>query len=426
MSTTKFSNPTQYGTRKIQIDGEDIIGLFYSLEIFENIYSPIITGTISIFDTDGAGFIEKEEIEFIEDIEFEFINANEEILEFKGKLNGLKNETVKGHKKIYAIDFTSETMRKNETTFVTKKYSNQKPGEIVEEMVEKLGGEIDKKDNDGQPMSFVSGRRRPCDVIGYVLTHGVTQESKVSDKEKSQSEKAEGTTGYLFWETLDGFRFGSVDGVNKGELGERHEDFKTQLQNKNLTMEETMNGIIDYEFKEIGDYQSKLRSGAFKSNVITFDMDKGLYKEHTYEPVVDFTATKKQLEAMGDFPTRTMWKPISNERFELNCSAADPNTHDQSKKYLAQNNVRQNTFNDQTGSIVLPPQYKIRSGDTIDIKISKVKSTTDTEGGYDKKHSGRYLIKQVGHHITSDGRAYTKISTCRTTVQQNDNTSEKS
>ena len=426
MSETTFSTPTQYKIKTITIDGEDIVGLFYFLDIFENIFSPIITGTLGILDTDGAGFIEKEEIEFIEDVEFEFENANGDALVFKGKLNGLKNESIKGQKKVYAIDFTSEAMRKNETTFITKRYKNTKPSEIIKEMAEKLGTKIDKTGNEGMPMSFVSGRRRPCDVIGYVLTHGVTQESKVSESEKSQKEKTEGTTGYLFWETLDGFRFGSVDKINKGDLGEEHKDFKTQLQNKSLPMEETMKGIIDYDFKQIGDYQSKLRTGAFKSNVITFDMDKGLYKENIYDPVVDFTATEKQLKEMGDFPTRTMWKPISNERFELNCSAADPNTHDQSKKYLAQNNARQNTFNDQMGTMTLPPQFNFRAGDTINCKIGKVKSEIDTEGGYDKKHSGRYLIRQVGHHITFDGRAYTKISTCRTTVQQNDNTSEKS
>ena len=90
MSTTTFSVPTQYSTKTIKIDGEDVVGLFFSLEIYENIYSPIITGTIGIIDSDGAGFIEKEEIEFIEDLEIEFENASGDTLEFKGKLNGLK------------------------------------------------------------------------------------------------------------------------------------------------------------------------------------------------------------------------------------------------------------------------------------------------------------------------------------------------
>ena len=425
MSTTNFSNPTEYRTQTIKIAGEDVVGLFFSLSIFENIYSPIITGTIGIIDSDGAGFIEKEEIEFIEDIELEFENANGEILEFKGKLNGLKNETIKGQKKIYAIDFTSETMRKNETKFITKKFNNVTPGDIVDEMVEELGGKMDKSGGDGMPMSFVSGRRRPCDVVGYVLTHGVTQDSESTDSGKSQSETTKGSTGFLFWETLGGYKFGSVDAVNKGDLGENHTDYATQLQNRSLSMEETMKGIIDYKFDQIGDYQSKLRSGAFKNRVITFDMDKGLYKEFTYEPKVDFTGTKKQLEEI-EFPTRTMWKPYTNERFQNECDKAPDGVWDQSKEYLAQNAVRQNTFNDQTGSMTLPPSFKMRAGDTIEVKIGKVKSEIQTEGGYDKKHSGRYLIRQVGHHITSDGRAYTKISTVRSTVQQNDNTSEKS
>ena len=92
MTESTFGNPAQYQTTELKIEDEDIRGLFVSLSIFENIYSPLVTGELVIQDTDGAGFIEENGIEFIEPITIKMKNANGDVLEFEGVLNKLKNE----------------------------------------------------------------------------------------------------------------------------------------------------------------------------------------------------------------------------------------------------------------------------------------------------------------------------------------------
>ena len=62
MSQTTFDNPTQFETTEIKIDGQDVRGIFRSVQIFEDIYRPCITGNIVIRDSDGAGFIEQNDI----------------------------------------------------------------------------------------------------------------------------------------------------------------------------------------------------------------------------------------------------------------------------------------------------------------------------------------------------------------------------
>ena len=131
--------------------------------------------------------------------------------------------------------------------------------------------------------------------------------------------------------------------------------------------------------------------------------------------------TEKQKEAVK-FPTRYLWKPYTNEKFMSGCDKAQPNTGDQSRLCLSQNITRQNTFDDQLGEFTLPPHFEMSAGDTIDVKLSKVES--EKEGGYDEKHSGKYVIKALGHHFTVDGRAYTKIATIRSTTQQDEEQSQ--
>ena len=127
MASNNFVDPTDYQVDSITIDGIDVVGLFFSISIFENIYSPVITGSIIIMDSDGARFIEDNNIEFIEPVTFSFKNAANQTLEFEGILNGLRNEEVKNAKKIYTIDFTSISVRENEKKFITKSFKDQAP-----------------------------------------------------------------------------------------------------------------------------------------------------------------------------------------------------------------------------------------------------------------------------------------------------------
>jgi hypothetical protein len=413
--SSNFSHPTQYEIGLVNIDGKDCVGMLQMASIYENIYSPVITGSVVLLDTDGNDFIGNNQIEGSEEIELEFTNADGEVMEFSGVLNGLRNKAVKNQSTLYTFDFTSQQVRENESNFITKKFNNVGPQDVVSEMIEKLGGETDKVSGQGLPMSFLGARKRPTDVIKYVLTHGVSQGSSSTEKGKSQKEESKGTTGFACWQTLDGYRFCSIDDILKGEGGNNAGTFTHRMQNHGLSMQEAMESVLDYDFKQIGDIQSKMRSGAFKNINISFDMDKGLYKEFEYNDDKNMTEKQKKIATKA---TRIMCKPFINERFENSCTKANDNYWDQSRRYLAQNTVRQNTFADQFGSFTLPPKLKVRAGDTVEIKIPKVES--EKGGGYNEKHSGQYVIKQVGHHFMNDGKAYTKIETIRSTTQQDD------
>lgn len=425
MSDNRFSLPTQYVVDDIKIDGKGVTGLFLSLSIFENIFIPAVTGEIMLLDSDGAGFLEKEGIEFFEDFTFTMRNALDETLTFDGHLNGLKGESVKESKRVYTIEFVSKQVRENEQNFVTKRFKDVQPEEIINEMLQdKLKVENINNTAQGKPMSFLGSRRKPLDIVKYVLTHGVSVGSNTASagfKEdgKPQNDEVKGMTGFLCWETIDEYRVATIDQVLAGEVGEQHKGLKRQLQNKGLSMKETMNGIIDYEFPRLADTQSKLRSGAFKNTVISFDMDKGTYTEYTYED--DKHMTEKQKKVFGK-TSRYIFKPYQNERFSNECDKEKENVGDQSREYLSQNNIRQNTFDDQLGEFTLPPLFKIHAGDLIEVKLSKIES--EKGGGYDEKHSGNYICKGVAHHFFVEAEGYTRISTIRSTTQQNDSESQ--
>ena len=163
----------------VTIDGVDVLGMFVSIEIFENIFIGGVTGSIVLMDNDGVSFIEKQNLEFSEDISFNFVNAAGVEINFEGQMNGLRNEQTSQQIKMYTIDFTSKQVRKNEMLFINRAFTKELPEEIVRDMVEnKLGGELilGKNANQGERMTWVAGNRKPIDVIRYVLNHAVTND----------------------------------------------------------------------------------------------------------------------------------------------------------------------------------------------------------------------------------------------------------
>ena len=137
--------------------------------------------------------------------------------------------------------------------------------------------------------------------------------------------------------------------------------------------------------------------------------------------------TDKQKEAFGEEGTvsRFYSKPNDNQRFTNNCQKAQPLHGDQSRAYLGTTSGGQNTLSDQTGHFTLYPSFQMKAGDTFQCQVNKIKGER-ASGGPDMKHSGRYVIQAVGHHLFNDGKAYTRIKTLRSTIQQDQSSSSKS
>lgn len=416
MSSSQLDQPAKVKMVEILVNGEDIIGLFVNIEIFENIFIGGVTGSITIMDTDSQNFIEKNKIEFIEDISFTFINANDVELKFEGVMNGLRNEIVKNQKKIYVIDFTSKSVRKNEMTFVNKAFRDVLPQEIVKEMVENLDSELITGNNNtnAEPMTWVSGNRKPLDVIKYVLNHAI---SKDGDPQYNTSEEtSSGSSGFLCWETLDGYRFCSMNNlIKEGNFSETHENYANYIANMPSGKEIKTKTIMAYEFPKIGDYFEKLRSGSVKSNHVSYNMDTGEYSNFDYQATVKEVTEKVLEKTIGS--TRTISRMFNNEKFNNTCEKEKADVGDQSRMYLSQTINKQNTFCDTHGRITLPAQYNIRAGDLIEIEIYKIQFK-DTDREPQKKHSGKYLISQVGHHFFRNGYSYTKLALIRTNTEQ--------
>ena len=134
---SKFQLPNEFETKTLTIEGNDVSGLLVSLSVFENIYTPLVTGSVTLVESDSAKFIEDYKIEGVEEFEAEF-ETGKDSYKFKGVLNGLRNKSNDQAKTMYTFDFTTEEVRKNEETFITKAFRDKQPKDIVQEMIKKM------------------------------------------------------------------------------------------------------------------------------------------------------------------------------------------------------------------------------------------------------------------------------------------------
>lgn len=402
-----FSLPTQYSIEELTVAGEDVTGLFQSIEIFESIFSTGIVGTITILDSDAVSFIDnfKDRADiFTEPVSFRFTNAMGEVLLFDGFLSALRDEVVKQRIKFYQLDFISSAVKTDDEVFVTNRYKDTPPQDIIKEMVDLIGLQS-QIIGEGEPMNFVSGRRKPTQIMRWVCNNASDPESVVETGDGDQEGSTDGPGGFLAWETLDGYRFCSLKQLLSVEEENYpfvlYDGYKYVLANQEKPLEEKMLDIVETEFPTLGNQEEKRKAGANNHVLITYDLDKGEYKE---------------LKSSVDDgpPTRYITKTVQNEKFNGECKIDKEvdDAIDNTRKVSSQNLKTSNNLDFQKGRFTLYPRFQIRAGDSIEVEIKKF-SSGNKSSNIDEQHSGKYIIKQVGHHIFADGSAYTKLQTLR-------------
>jgi len=264
-------------------------------------------------------------------------------------------------------------------------------------------------------MEFIASNWTPLRTIQYVQRNAIPLvdggKSTITKDSKDMEAQSSGKGGLLFWETSKGLRCGSVSQLMKGELGERvNESFKYELSNQGQTMEQLRNQVLSFNNVQNNDVQTQQRGGAFKSKLVSFDMDTGMYAEQEWESSM---ATEKQKKTSKK-STRVMMVPHAHEKFGLGCERVPGND---SALQSSQQGV--GTFSNMDDSVcqyTLPVRTDLNAGDGINIEIFE--TSAETTNHRDDKYSGEWILSAVAHHfLLETGAAYTRVTAIRATNQ---------
>ena len=382
------------------------------IDYYEDIFSPTLTAKLQVTN-DGASIKgEDGTLQSIynglplrggETVTLKIKGNNEQNpgMDLSFFVSSISNVLTKKKTESFTLNLVSIGAITNETSRVGRKYpTSNKISESVKDIVKNYL--MDKRDVDvdptQNPYGFIGNMRKPFTLLMWLASKSVPEKSK-----------DDATAGYLFYETVTGFHFRSIDSIIDGKPVAKYYSSEIIKQGNNDYK------IIRYSTSLNADVLGKLQRGAYCSYRIFFDPltfnytdpTKGPFKLEDYKSAATLGKDVVLPGNLGNAPSRYVTAIMDRGTMEKGASKkenADP-TLSQSQSLM-----RYNSVFSQKLSMTVPSNTNLEAGDIIECEfaLTSAKNTVDTE------QSGLYMIKELCHHFDPSG-SYTSLTLIKDT-----------
>ena len=383
-----------------------------NIDYYESLTSPSISMTVQFTDIDQM--LSQEGITGGELIDVT-VQVDDRLFEIKSKkhrlmLNSVKDMVTDTNKQLATLEFISVEAIINETARVNKKFTGNVSQTIEELLInDKKGIQSPKKldkDNAVNSYAFIGNLKRPIDVIQWL-------------QPKTQSSKE--SFGFLFYETLDGYHFKSIEKLLEQEPYTYKKTDRPVLGDFK---------ILENNFDQTNDIAFNLRMGMYATKTIYIDV------ENQTKSIVDFTTDDlklkrppKLMDGLEKSPSRLMLRVNDFGVAQKGAKKDDVVPSSELAVYQNKSYTRNNLLFSQSLKISIPFNPDLRAGLTLDIKLpfkkdnrtkrggstgeNSSKATTDSFGD-DKTNdpSGKYLISEL-RHMLGGGKSETQLTLIR-------------
>ena len=409
-----------------------IAGGITKFEYFESILEDTITARVTFADTgntinnktalDGLPIVGSEKVS----IKFTDNNKKEIKLSlYIRKVTPIYDDTTKS---MVILDLASKEMIMNEKVRLNQRFDGKISDYIKTIFTDKnyLGSEknfeIEEVSNN---YNFIGNNWKPFYAANWL------SKRSVSAKNQTLGDSA----GYLFFETSDGFKFKSIDGL----FAQKQKKSIVYNQTPDTRGENVPAGYdikaLEYEKDNRVDVQSKFQMGTYSTRTIVFDPFNCYY-----EVINPISEEKKDSLKLGgkELPvlnpefkrpgknkefSRTQYMlidkgtlPVGNTKQQIEKSKEknfDP------QKILNQATMRYNQLFSFTCTIKIAGDYSLHAGDIVLLDVPDLQTNTKNDE-INKKSGGKYLIADLCHHVTTTG-TYTALTLARDSVGRKGN-----
>ena len=395
-----------------------------SIDYYEDVFSPTITAKILVSTTgsviDNTGVYLGLPLRGGERLSMKLQGNTDSNpgLDFSGNnslyVSGISNVIRDSKQETFVLNLCSREAITNETSRVPIRFPTSSPISVSAEEIIKKYLVTNKElfiDKTSNKYGFIGNMKKPFTLLTWLASKGVP-------------ETTDGTAGYFFYETQDGYCFKSVDSLIAQESSGVYTSVETVDRDRNQDFQ-----ILNHVTTRNNNLLEKLRLGQFSTqrsyfNPLTFDYtapDKGLFKLEDYAgksknlgrsfgmpPINEGSET-----TLGDIPSRLVTGIVDIGTLEDGVSYeenADP------FKYQSQAIMRYNIMFTQTMTITVPSNTNLRAGNIIQCLFPATTTASDNIK-FDGEISGLYMIKELCHHFDAEG-SYTSLKLIRDTFGQ--------
>lgn len=333
-------------------------------------------------------------------------------------------------KSAYMFDLVSKEYLMNESTRVVKRYDGKisvSAEKILKEVLEtKKELDIEVSENN---FNFIGTAKKPLWTLLWLAKKAIPQRKNSNGN----------TAGYFFFETYDGYKFKSIDGLlsDTGEgSGGSKAKYKSYIFN-NSTSSVVPIGydgkILNYESTNTGNFQNNLMMGSYnsaKNAVNAYDSSFNQNQIDIFKQIkgvniagLDYNFVNKNFI---ENPSRFSWSfdsvgvlPSGNNLKEQ----LDRSKNLDIDKSNIQNRAaaRYNQLFTIKLEIMIAGDFSLRAGDLIYCDFPEL--TTKTNTGNNPRMSGIYMISALCHRIKRN-ETYTKLELIRDSYGRKPNKSK--
>ena len=426
-----------------KLEAESILSKVITFDYYEDVLSPSVTAYLKCVDT--TNLLSRLPIRGYERVDLEFVTGNGSFIFGKNedKNNPLYVTSIfdimkKEGEEIFTLGLSSLENLMNETTRVQKKYPKANISSHVRDILtdpnilnipkEKLGERADIEDC-STPYSFIGNNRKPFYILSWLCPKA----------QPLKEGKAGGTSGFFFYETYDGYKFKSVDGLlaQTGEL----ESKKVQSKQSPTRAIETYTGsslidsspnpennfqILSYMMDSATNLQKNLRVGLY-SNLTYFynpldwttkaiphslreEVEKdGVSVAGRDVPIPAGDVSKNASRVLVRIGDTGMLTPNLEPNQDDNVEGSGRSDADMAKAFSRYTLLFQQSLN-----INVPCNINLRAGDIIRVEIPVSGPLQSQNKELDQELSGFYLIRSLRHHFQlSEGKNITALNLVR-------------
>tara|TARA_B100001094_G_scaffold202372_1_gene196293 strand:- start:3036 stop:4289 length:1254 start_codon:yes stop_codon:yes gene_type:complete len=378
-------NETQQGSRSTLAD----------IRYYENVLSNVITLSVGIKETDDL--LDKLPIRGGEKAEIDLRDFNNNKLTPTLYVNRVRDVVSDSIENNYSIDFASEQFFKNDLSRVVKRYDGKISENVKKIMKDQLDTDVDV-DETLINYNFIGNNRKPLYVCTWLASKSIP------------AQPGEGTAGYLFFETQDGFKFKSIDG-----LFEQSPKKKYVLTGTPYKPGEYDGKVLKYSIDRDINLQNNLALGAYSNRSIYFNFYDYEYVDQKFSVKDNVVKTggkntiPESIKNFGDDPSRIMTRILDigtlpagkSTDDELETWKSDPtNPTYNAPKTMVQSVMRYNQLFAIKINITIAADFTLRAGDLIYCDFPEV--STNKTSGVNKQSGGIYMISSLCHRLTSD------------------------